>query len=81
MRMIQLCKHRKIDLILTKSISRFARNVPECLDFARKLRRQGVGIIFEKEAINTLRMSDELMLFARGSDDAVCVFVFLRRIL
>ena len=62
MRMLQLCKHRKIDLILTKSISRFARNVPECLDFARKLRRQGVGIIFEKEAINTLRMSDELML-------------------
>lgn len=62
LRMLQLCKHRKIDLILTKSISRFARNVPECLDYARKLRRQGIGIIFEKEAINTLRMSDELML-------------------
>lgn len=62
LRMLQLCKHSKIDLILTKSISRFARNVPECLDYARKLRRQGIGIIFEKEAINTLRMSDELML-------------------
>lgn len=62
LRMIQLCKHRKIDLILTKSISRFARNVPECLEYARNLKRQGVGIIFEKEAINTLRMSDELML-------------------
>lgn len=57
-----MCKHRKIDLILTKSISRFARNVPECLEYARNLKRQGVGIIFEKEAINTLRMSDELML-------------------
>lgn len=62
LRMIQLSKHGKIELILTKSISRFARNVPECLEFARKLKRQGIGIIFEKEAINTLRMSDELML-------------------
>jgi len=61
-KMIQLCSHGKIDLILTKSISRFARNVPECLEFARKLKQQGIGIIFEKEAINTLRMSDELML-------------------
>ena len=62
LRMMQLCKHGKIELILTKSISRFARNVPECLEYARNLKRQGVGIIFEKEAINTLRMSDELML-------------------
>ena len=61
-RMMKLCEHGKIDFIITKSISRFARNVPECLEFARKLKRQGIGIFFEKESINTLRMSDELML-------------------
>lgn len=61
-RMIALCEHDKIDLIITKSISRFARNVPECLEYARKLKRKGIGIIFEKESINTLRMNDELML-------------------
>lgn len=61
-RMIHMCNHNKIDLIITKSISRFARNVPECLEYARNLKRKGIGIIFEKEAINTLRMSDELML-------------------
>lgn len=61
-RMLKLCEHGKIDFIITKSISRFARNVTECLEFARKLKRQGIGIFFEKESINTLRMSDELML-------------------
>jgi site-specific DNA recombinase len=61
-RMIQLCEHHQIDLIITKSISRFARNVPDCLEHARRLKRMGIGIIFEKESINTLRMSDELML-------------------
>lgn len=61
-RMIKLCEQGKIDLIITKSISRFARNVPECLEYVRKLKRQGVGVIFEKESINTLRMGDELML-------------------
>ena len=61
-KMIRLCQHKRIDLIITKSVSRFARNVPECLEYARALRRQGIGIIFEENGINTLRMSDELML-------------------
>lgn len=61
-RMIRLCEHKRIDLIITKSVSRFARNVPECLEYARALRRQGIGIIFEENGINTLRMSDEMML-------------------
>ncbi len=60
-RMIKQCENGKIDFIITKSISRFARNVPECLEYARKLKRKGIGIYFEKESINTLRMSDELM--------------------
>ena len=53
-RMLKLCEHGKIDFIITKSISRFARNVPECLEFARKLKRQGIGIFFEKESIVVL---------------------------
>lgn len=61
-KMIRLCEHKRIDQIITKSVSRFARNVPECLEYARALRRQGIGIIFEENGINTLRMSDELML-------------------
>ena len=61
-KMIRLCQHKRIDLIITKSVSRFARNVPECLEYARMLRRQGIGIIFEENGINTLRMSDELIL-------------------
>ncbi len=61
-RMIKMCYMKRIDLILTKSISRFARNVPECLEYARTLRRMGIGIIFEENGINTLRMGDELMM-------------------
>ena len=61
-RMIKLCNMKRIDLIVTKSISRFARNVPECLEYARSLKRIGVGIIFEENGINTLRMGDELMM-------------------
>ncbi len=66
-RMIQLCQHKRIDLIITKSVSRFARNITECLEYARSLRRQGIGIIFEENGINTLRMSDELMLSTFGA--------------
>ncbi len=61
-RMMDMCHRNKIELILTKSVSRFARNVPECLRYARDLRRKGIGIIFEENAINTLRMTDEMML-------------------
>ncbi len=66
-RMIELCHRNKIELILTKSVSRFARNVPECLNYARDLRRKGVGIIFEENGINTLRMTDEMMLSVFGA--------------
>ena len=51
-----------IDLILTKSITRFARNTVECIQTIRKLKAIGVGIYFEKENINTLTEASELML-------------------
>ena len=61
-RMISDCENRKIDLIITKSISRFARNTTDCLEMVRKLVDLGVYIYFEKENINTQSMESELML-------------------
>lgn len=61
-RMIKLCELRKIDLVITKSVSRFARNTKEALEYARKLKHAGVGIQFEKEGINTLSLGDEMLL-------------------
>lgn len=56
------CEGGKIDLILIKSISRFARNTAECLEAIRKLIRLNVFIHFEKENINTGDMDGELLL-------------------
>lgn len=52
----------KIDLILTKSISRFARNTLDTLKYVRLLRERGVAIQFEKEGINTLNSQGEMLL-------------------
>lgn len=62
MRMIKDAMDGKIDLILTKSISRFARNTLDTLRYVRELRNANVGIIFEEENINTMDMAGELML-------------------
>ena len=62
LRMIADCEDRKIDLIVTKSISRFARNTTDCLELVRKLLALNVFIYFEKENINTGSMESELML-------------------
>jgi DNA invertase Pin-like site-specific DNA recombinase len=60
--MIADCENKKIDLIVTKSISRFARNTTDCLELVRKLIGLGIFIYFEKENINTGSMENELML-------------------
>lgn len=60
-RMIADCEARKIDLVIVKSISRFARNTQDCLMYSRKLKNLGIGIIFEKENINTLDATGELL--------------------
>ncbi|WP_172408196.1 recombinase family protein [Desulfosporosinus sp. FKA] len=62
MRMVQDAENKKFDLIITKSISRFARNVQDCLETVRKLKLLGIAVHFEKEAINTLTAESELML-------------------
>lgn len=65
--MIRLCQQKKIDMILCKSTSRFARNTVDCLETIRMLKSLGIGVIFEKENINTLTMNSEFMLTLYGS--------------
>ena len=60
-RMIADCEAGKIDLVITKSISRFARNTQDCLHYSRMLKNRGIGIIFEKEGISTMDASGELL--------------------
>ena len=62
LRMLDDCRHRRIDRIITKSLSRFARNTKECLQTLRELKKLGVTVAFEKEGIDTARVSDEIMI-------------------
>ncbi len=61
-RMIAACKRGRIDMILTKSLSRFARNTVDCLEIVRILKANGIGVMFEKENINTLTESSEFLI-------------------
>ena len=61
-RMIADAEAEKLDLILTKSISRFARNTLDCLSVVRRLKARQVGVIFEKEGLDTLDGTGEVIL-------------------
>lgn len=61
-RMIQDCRGGKIDLILTKSISRFSRNTVDCLKYTRELKGMNIAVFFEKENINTLDAKGEVLM-------------------
>lgn len=61
-RMVQDCRDGKIDLIMTKSVTRFARNTVDSIRTIRELKALGVGVYFEKEGINTLESSGELLI-------------------
>ena len=61
-RMLYDCRKGRIERIYTKSISRFARNTKDCLVTLRELKRLGVTVCFEKEGIDTARISDEIIL-------------------
>ncbi|MFI3250711.1 MAG: recombinase family protein [Eubacteriales bacterium] len=67
LRMMNQCKKGKIDLIITKSVSRFARNTVDAVSYVRMLKSHGVGVIFEKEGFNTLEESSELFLTLMSS--------------
>lgn len=62
LKMIRLCRQRKIDVILTKSLSRFARNTVDSLGYIRELRALGIAVISEKENINTLTAESEMLI-------------------
>ena len=61
-RMMSDCRAGKIDRIVTKSLSRFARNTKECLTTLREMKKLGVTLHFEKEGIDTANVSDEIMI-------------------
>lgn len=76
LKMIRLCRQRKIDLILTKSLSRFARNTVDSLNYIRELKALGIAIVFEKEQLNTLETDTEMMLtimscFAQAESESI----------
>ena len=60
--LVDACEKGMVDLVITKSISRFSRNTTDCLELVRKLLDLKVTVIFEKENINTGAMESELML-------------------
>ena len=65
--LLEDCRKGKIDLILTKSISRFGRNTVELLETVRDLKRLGISVHFEKENIDTLTAEGELLLILLAS--------------
>ena len=66
-RMVQMARDGKIDLIITKAISRFARNTAVLLEVVRELRQIGVAVYFEEQNINTLSGNGEVMLTVLAS--------------
>lgn len=66
-RLIADCKKGRIDRIITKSVSRFARNTVDCLQTVRMLTDLGVSILFEKEQLDTAKMSGEVLLAMSGT--------------
>lgn len=88
-RMIDDCEAGNIDMIITKSISRFARNTPDCLKYIRELKDINIPVIFEKESIaHTTQKADNvayaaiflLFYLCRYSDNTIVylhTFVFL----
>lgn len=75
-KMIDDCHKGKIDYIITKSVSRFARNTVECLKYVRILKTKGIGIYFEEQKIDTLKNDSELYLviyagFAQSESESI----------
>ena len=75
-KMIDDCIKGKIDMIITKSVSRFARNTVECLDYVRMLKERKIGIYFEEQNIDTLKSDSELYLviyagFAQSESESI----------
>ena len=61
-KMIQDAKHKKFDLIITKEVSRFARDLEDSIHYIRELKDSGVGVFFENQNLNTFDYNSELIL-------------------
>ncbi|MEG2356895.1 MAG: recombinase family protein [Clostridia bacterium] len=74
--LMALCEKGKIDMVLTKSVSRFSRNTLDAITYIRRLKAKGIPIIFEKEGINTMQMASEMALcflsgFAQAESESI----------
>ena len=61
-RMIRDCERGRIDYILCKSVARFARNTVDSLKMVRKLKAKGIGVYFEEQCLDTLKVENEMFL-------------------
>ena len=66
-KMIRMCKRGKIDMIITKSISRFARNTVDCLKYIRMLRELNIDVYFEEQGIHSIEKGSEFYITVYGS--------------
>ncbi len=66
-RMIRYCKRGRIDMILTKSVSRFARNTLDCIKYIRTLKEIGVDVYFEEQGIHSIKAGSEFLISIFGS--------------
>ena len=66
-KLIRLCKRGKVDMIITKSISRFARNTVDCLKYVRMLRELKVDVFFEEQGIHSIDPNSEFYITIYGS--------------
>lgn len=76
LKLINLCRDGKVDVIITKSISRFSRNVADTIKYVRELKALNVAVIFEKENIDTSKMTSEMILdmygvFAQAESESI----------
>ncbi|HBI51642.1 MAG TPA: recombinase family protein [Ruminococcaceae bacterium] len=76
MKMLRYCRQGRIDIILAKSFSRFARNTVESIQYVRELKSLGIAVIFDKENINTLEQTDEMLItlfswFAQAESESI----------
>lgn len=66
-KLIEACENGEVDMVITKSISRWARNTLDSLNYIRKLKALGIPVMFEKEGINTMGTSGELLITIMSS--------------
>lgn len=66
-RLIKDCKNKKIDRVIVKSVTRFARNSLECIETVRELKSHGVSVFFENDNMDTDKMNSEMILYIKGA--------------